>query len=368
MLFAHISGADSLREISQGMASQSRNLNHWGIKSIPSPSALSYANAHRPYEVFKETFEYLVEKFQPLSQKENKPKPNGLKTKLFSVDSTTIDLCLSLFPWAKFRRAKGAVKLHTVLDHDSLMPKFVALSQGGMHDVKALKELILPKFKFPEGSIVTMDRGYIDYGLFGHLCRQKVSFVTRLKDNTAYQELGENSVSQSVGIIGDTKIELTGIKGAECPHTLRRVVVYDPETKKTLDLLTNNFKLAASTIGLIYKARWQIELFFKQLKQSLKIKTFVGTSENAVKVQIYSALCALVLLRHIKNYSDSKRGKGAKISFSFSNMVMLVRLNMFQYINMMEWIKNPFIVPTFDLPDPNQQSLFGQQDNRGGVF
>jgi hypothetical protein len=368
MLFAYISGADSLREISQGMSSQARNLNHWGIKGIPSPSALSYANAHRPWELFKEMFEFLVEKFQPSDLKDCLRKPSGIKAKLFSIDSTTIDLCLSLFQWAIYRRAKGAVKLHTVLDHDSLMPRFVALSKGNMHDVKALKELVLPQFKIPEGSIVTMDRGYIDYGLFGQFCRQKISFVTRLKDNSAYREIEENLASKSDTILGDTKIELTGVKGQDCPFIMRRVVVYDPKTKKTLDLLTNNFKLAASTIGLIYKARWQIELFFKQLKQSLKIKTFVGTSENAVKVQIYSALCALVLLRHLKNLSDSKKQEGKRKSFSFSNMVMLVRLNMFQYISMIDWLKNPFVVPKFVFSDPNQQSLFGQHKSKGRVF
>jgi IS4 transposase len=252
------------------------------------------------------------------------------KNKLLSLDSTTISLCLSLFPWAKFRQTKGAVKLHLLLDHDGYLPTFAHVTNGKKQDVTIARQVPLAK-----GSIVAMDRGYNDYSLFSYWTTKGIYFVTRLKENADYIVIEERKLPQNRNILADQIIRFSGLTGKKnCPHCLRRVVVWDDEKKREIVLLTNHMEFGATTISAIYKDRWQIELFFKAIKQNLKIKTFVGTSENALYIQIWTALIAMLLIKYLKFK--------AKFDWSLSNLVALLRWNLFTYRDLWKWLDKPF--------------------------
>ena len=268
MLFCQLGRAHSLREISGGLRSCEGKLKHLGM-TAPSHSTLAYANEHRPWELYQQVF---LQFFERCRVQVVGKKTFRFKNKLISMDSTTIDLCLGIFDWAKFRRTKGAIKLHLLLDHDGYLPSFALITEGNVSDVRVARQ-----FHFDPGTIVVDDRGYNDYALFGRWTTQGVYFVTRMKDNALYEVVGEKEVPRNRNVLKDEMVELRGPKAIEkCPHPLRRIEVYDPETEEVLVFLTNNFKLGATTIAAIYKERWQIEIFFKALKQNLKIKTFRG--------------------------------------------------------------------------------------------
>jgi Domain of unknown function (DUF4372)/Transposase DDE domain len=329
MEFCQLGRAHSLREISGGLRSCEGKLKHLGI-TAPSHSTLAYANAHRPWELYQQVFLQLFDRcrIQVVGKKTFR-----FKNKLISMDSSTIDLCLEMFDWAKFRRTKGAIKLHLLLDHDGYLPCFAIITEGKISDVK-----VAHQFRFDPGTIVVDDRGYNDYALFGRWTAQGVYFVTRMKDNAVYEVVGEREVPQNRHVVKDEMIELRGAKAIEkCPYPLRRVEVYDSEKKETLVFLTNNLNVAATTIAAIYKERWRIETFFKALKQNLKIKTFVGTSANAVKIQIWTALIAMLILRFIQLRSQ--------FNWSLSNLVALLRMNLFTHRDLWEWINKPFEIP-----------------------
>jgi len=329
MLFCQLGRAHSLREITGGLRSCEGKLKHLGI-TAPSHSTLAYANGHRPWELYQEVFLQLFERcrVQVVGKRTFR-----FKNKLISMDSTTIDLCVEMFDWAKFRRTKGAIKLHLLLDHDGYLPSFALITEGNVSDVKVARQ-----FHFDPGAIVVDDRGYNDYALFGRWTTQGVYFVTRMKDNALYEVVGEKEVPQNRNVLKDEMIELRGPKAIErCPHPLRRIEVYDPETEKVLVFLTNNLKLGATTIAAIYKERWQIEIFFKALKQNLKIKTFVGTSANAVKIQIWTALIAMLILRFLQLRSQ--------FNWSLSNLVALLRMNLFTHRDLWAWLNKPFEIP-----------------------
>jgi hypothetical protein len=329
MLFCQLGRAHSLREITGGLRSCEGKVKHLGI-SAPSHSTLAYANEHRPWELYQEVFLKLFERCRiPVVGK----KTFRFKNKLVSMDSSTIDLCLEMFDWARFRRTKGAIKLHLLLDHDGYLPSFAIITDGKISDVK-----VAHQFHFDPGTIVVYDRGYNDYALFGKWTAQGVYFVTRMKDNAIYDVVGEKKVPQNSHILKDEQIEFKDPKAREkCPHPLRRIEVFDPEKKEVLVFLTNNMDLGATTIASIYKERWQIELFFKALKQNLKIKTFVGTSANAVKTQIWTALIAMLILRFLQ--------LRAQFNWSLSNLVALLRMNLFTHRDLWDWINKPFEIP-----------------------
>lgn len=332
MLFCQLGRAHSLREIEGGLKSCEGKLAHLGI-AAPARSSLSYANTHRPWELFEKVFYALFEK---VAAKAVGKKKFRFKNKLVSLDSTVIDLCLSMYDWAKFRRTKGAVKLHLVLDHDGYLPCFGLITEGKVHDVKAAHQI-----RFAAGTLVVDDRGYNDYRLFGQWTDGEVFFVTRMKDNAQFEVVEERTPPQNRGILKDQSIRLTGVGAQDkCPHLLRRVEAVREDTGDTLVFLTNHHGLGASTIAAIYKDRWQIELFFKALKQNLKIKTFVGTSANAVKTQIWTALVAILLLRYLQLSS--------RFGWSLANLVALLRMNLFTHRDLMAWIDQPFTTP----PDP----------------
>lgn len=332
MMFCQLGRAHSLREIEGGLKSCEGKLAHLGIEA-PARSSLSYANGHRPWQLFEKVFYGL---FEVVAAKVVGKKKFRFKNKLVSIDSTTIDLCLSLYDWAKFRRTKGAVKLHLVLDHDGYLPCFGIITDGKVADVKAAYQM-----HFAPGTIVVDDRGYNDYRLFAKWTNASVYFVTRMKDNALFDVVEERAVPTNRNILKDQIIRLSGTGAAEkCPHLLRRVEAVREDTGDILVFITNHLGLGASTIAAIYKDRWQIELFFKALKQNLKIKTFVGTSANAVKTQIWTALISMLLLRYLQLSS--------RFGWSLSNLVALLRMNLFTHRDLMAWLDKPFATP----PDP----------------
>jgi len=331
MLFCHLAQAKSLREICNGLACCEGKLRHLGVPDAPSRSTLSYANHHRPWELYESVFYQLLDRCKLAAP--GKPKRFRFRNKLLSLDSSTIDLCLSLFPWAKFRQTKGAIKLHLLLDHDGYLPTWAWITEGKKHDVKAAQGLHLPK-----GSVVALDRGYNDYSLFGDWCENGVYFVTRMKSNAVYQVVEYKDIPENGGVLSDEIIRLTSQKARkECPHLLRRVVYYDTQADREFVFLTNHLEFGSTTIAAIYKDRWQIESFFKALKQNLKVKTFVGTSPNALKTQIWTALIAMLLLRYLQLRS--------RLNWHFSNLVALLRWNLFTYRDLWEWIHKPFDTP-----------------------
>jgi hypothetical protein len=341
MLFCQLGRAHSLREITNGLRSCEGKLKHLGIEA-PKRSTLAYANEHRSWELYQKVFFNLLETCR--GQVKVK-KPFRFKNKLVSLDSTTIDLCLSMYDWAKFRRAKGAVKLHLVLDHDGYLPSFGVVTDGKRHDVKVAHTL-----RFDPGTIVVDDRGYNDYGLFGKWTEQGVYFVTRMKDNAVYTVTETRDVPQNRSILGDEIIQLTGEAGKKCPYPLRKVTYYNEEKDETFVDLTNHLKLGATTIAAIYKDRWQIELFFKALKQNLKIKTFVGTSANAVKIQIWTALIVMLILRYLQ--------LKAKFGWSLSNLVAILRMNLFVHRDLWAWLDHPYEGPPLSTMQPQAKLQF----------
>ena len=339
MLFCHMAVADSLREICNGLACCLGKLTHLGLKKAPNKSTLSYANRHRPAALFEDLFFTALNRFRSQGMLGKRSKPFRFKNKLMSLDATVITLCLDLFPWAKFRRAKGGVKLHVLLDHDDYMPSWVLISEAKKADVAMARSV-----KLNPGSIVAMDRAYNDYLLFGRWCVNGIFFVTRMKKGTHYKVVEEHVVPKNRNILADEIITLSSKKGKrDCPDQLRRVVVWDAENEREIVLLTNHLDFGATTISTIYKQRWQIELFFKAIKQNLRIRTFVGTSENALRIQLWTAMITMLLLKWLHYLS--------KESWSFSNLASMLRLNLFTYRDLKEWLDKPFGTPpvTLDL-------------------
>lgn len=319
MLFCHLGRADSLREISGGLLSCLGKLKHLGVKGAPKRSTLSYANEHRSWQLYEAVFYSFLSKCAVLAEGRKKFR---FKNKLFSLDATLIELCASLFDWAKFRQTKGAVKLHLLLDHEGYLPVFAHLTEGIVHEVNIARDL-----SFPKGSILVMDRGYLDYDLFRQCTEDEIYFVTRQKDNAAFKVVEERPLPDRGNILRDQYIEFTGYYTRKrYPYRLRRIEYWDEEGERVLVFVTNHFEFAASTICRTYKDRWQIEIFFKTIKQNLKIKSFVGTSPNAVLIQIWTALISILLLKYLQFRS--------RFNWSLSNLVAMLRYNLFTYRNL----------------------------------
>jgi hypothetical protein len=328
MLFGQFARCESLREICHSLHTLNGKLSHLGITKPPCPSTLAYANEHRPWEVFRDVF------FKVRGQCEEIAKLQKRKFRFHnpveSMDATLIPVCLSAFDWAHYRRAKGAVKLHLLLSHQGYLPKWATITTGKIHEVKVIKTLV-----FEPNTIVVIDRGYTDYQLYESWTKQKVYFVTRLKDNANYRVVERRPVPENGNVRCDQTIEFTGFYSQEkCSVPLRRISYWDPERKKRLVFLTNIFHLSANTIAQIYKDRWQIEIFFRAIKQLLPVQTFLGTSENAVQSQIWIALTAMLLLKFLQMKSQFK--------WSLSNLLVMIRINLMQYVNLWEWLSNPF--------------------------
>ncbi len=338
MMMGQLAGRNSLRDIIENISAQSHRLYHLGSAKL-SRSNLSRINCDKPYELYEALFGKLLSRCQAAAPRHNFRFNNPL----YSLDASTIDLCLSVFPWADFKTTKGAVKLHVGLNHAGYLPEFVTVTEGKTHDVTVGRTL-----NFPKGSIVAIDKGYNDYAWYNRLTDKGIFFVTRLKTNAKYRVVCSRPVLKSKGLICDQSIEFTGEETAKkCPVPLRRIGYKDAETGKKYVFLTNNFKLSARTIADIYKARWQVELFFKWIKQNLKIKAFVGTSKNAVLTQIWISLCVYLLLAFLKFQS--------KLQKSMQQILRLLQLNLFEKRDMMALLRGDPV--TDRLPNINQMAL-----------
>ena len=332
MLFCQLGRAQSLREICDGLASMEGKTRHLGIEPAKR-STLAYANEHRPWQLYESVFAGLLAHVRGSLNLGHRFK---FKNPLLSMDASVIDLCLASFDWASYKRRKGAVKLHMLLDHAGLLPKFCILTEGKVHEINIAREL-----RFTAGTIVVFDRGYVDYEWFRQLTNDKVWFVTRLRDNAQYRVVDELPLTRP-HILSDQMIELEKSREYNFePLRLRRVEIQLED--RTMEFFTNNFRLAAATIAEIYRDRWQIESFFKTIKQNLRIKTFVGTSANAVRTQLWSALIAILILKFLQ--------LSARRNWSMSHLVALIRMHLFSYRDLWKWLDHPFESPP-ELPTP----------------
>jgi hypothetical protein len=329
MLFCHLGRAQSLREICGGLAASEGKLRHLGLPDAPKRSTLAYANEHRPWQLYRSVFYQLLSRCREVAGR------HGLrfKNKLLTLDATLIELCATVFDWAQYRRTKGAVKLHLLLDHQGLLPSYALVTEGRVHESRVARSL-----RFEPGTIVVLDRGYTDYAWFNALDADGVYFVTRMKDNADYGVLERRAVPERGSVQRDEIIFLYKLARESARDLfLRRIQVWDEAQQRSLVFLTNHRHFAASTIAQIYRQRWQIELFFKALKQNLRIKTFVGTSANALQVQVWTALIALLLLKYLQ--------LRARFGWSLSNLAALLRQQLFVYRDLFDWIDQPFQPP-----------------------
>ena len=331
MLFCQLGHARSLSEITGGLAACEGKLVHLGVKSPPKKSTLSYANRHRPWEICRDMFEKLYQRCAAEAMHRGKRKFR-FRNKLLSLDATVIPLCIKTFDWAKYQTGKGAAKLHLLLDHDGYLPKFAVLTAAKTGDITVARNLA-----FEKGAVLVFDKGYADYDWWLGLTRQDVYFVTRLKDDASYGVVKQREVKPGGAVVRDEEILLTKIQEEGKEALMRRIEIWVEDQQKTMVFVTNHMKLAPTTIAEIYKDRWGIEAFFKTLKQSLRIKTFVGTSENAVLIQIWTALIAMLVVKFLQLKST--------FGWSLSNLVALLRQQLFVYRDLWSWINDPFQRP-----------------------
>jgi hypothetical protein len=329
MMFCHLADANSLREICGGLASCEGRLSHLGTR-IPARSTLAYANEHRDWKLYERVFHLLYEFCV---------KDLALKTKfkfknpLLSIDSTHIGLCSEMFPWATYSRQKGALKLHFTLDHAGYMPSAMVITTGKYSEL-----IVARRQQWEAGTILLFDRGFVDFSWFNRLSQQGVWFITRVKADMRYEIIESRKLENG----RDETVRLTGRSSRKKHPGLLRVVTIEKDNGEQFQFLTNNSTLAASTIAAAYKDRWEIENFFRFLKQNLKIKTFLSTSPNAVWTQIWTAVIAMLLLRYIQVKS--------KVTWGFSNLLYFLRMNLFVYRDLWDWLQQPFAPP-----DPNEQ-------------
>ena len=333
MMFCQFSGCDSVRDISNGLNSANGNLNHLSISRAPSKSTVAYQNAHRDSKVFRDIYYEMYRYFGQQAQWERGKFRFKMPIKL--LDSSTVTLTMSLYEWAHYTTKKGAVKMHTLLDYDSLLPEFVNITDGKCGDNKAAFDIPVTPH-----SVVVADRGYCDFALLNDWDSNNVFFVVRHKDNLLYSRIKELDLpgKRAQNVLIDEIIELDGTQAKrKYPKRMRRIAVWNDEHDYVVQLLTNNFKLAASTIAELYKARWQIEIFFRSIKLLLKIKSFIGTSCNAVETQIWTAMATMLLLCWLKYV--------AKYKWALANLVVSLRLNTFTKIDLEKWLNEPFTPP-----------------------
>ena len=329
MMFCQLAAARSLREICQGLAASEGKLKHLGVPQAPARSTLSYANEHRRWELFQEVFYELLQRCQAAAVGNKKFR---FKNRLLSMDSTSIDLCAEMYDWAKYKTTKGAAKVHLVLDNEGYLPVFACITDGKVHDVKVGRQ-----WRFEAGTIVVFDKGYVDYGWWQQMSADGVYFVTRLKQDLKYQILRENAIPEQGKVRGDHVIELESTQERAHRQALRVVTIWNEEKQEEMAFLTNHFDFGPTTIARIYQERWQIELFFKSLKQLLRVKTFVGTSANALKTQIWTALIAMLVMKYLQ--------LRAKYGWSLSNLVAILRQQLFVYRDLYVWLDDPFQAP-----------------------
>jgi len=343
MAFAQLTYRDGLRDIESCLQSVGSKLYHMGFRSKIKRSTLADANELRDWRIYADFAQVLIAIARPLYADD--PIGIELDQSLYALDSTTIDLCLSMFPWAKFRKHKAAVKMHTLIDLHGNIPTFIHITDGKVHDVNVLDE-ILPE----AGAFYVMDRGYIDFERLFIFEMSSAFFVVRTKENVLLQRRYSRPVDKTTGLRSDHTVILTSLESAKVyPDALRRITFVDKQTNKRLKFLTNNFALPALTIAQIYKSRWQVELFFKWIKQHLRIKAFYGTSENAVKTQIWIAISVYVLVAIVR--------KRLRLESSLYQILQILSLTLFEKEPILQVIQASDKEPN-TMRNPNQLILF----------
>jgi len=335
LCLGQLAGRHSLRDIESNMHAQSTRLYHLGAQPVPR-SSLARLNEKQPYTMYEALFNQLYARCQKLAPKHR----FRFQNKLYSLDASLIDLSLKIFPWAHYALGKAAMKLHLSLDHDGYIPHFASITEGKISDIELGRTL-----QYSRGSIVVFDKGYTDYKWFKALNNKGVFFVTRLRKNAIWRVNERRKVNKSTGLTCDQTITLTGIKPQKIGMPeLRRIGYRDPETGQCYEFITNNFNLSAQTIAEIYKERWQVELFFKWIKQNLKIKAFIGNSKNAIMTQIWVALCTCLMLAYIKF--------SAKLDWSLQKIIRILQLNLFMRRDLLSLLRGD---PPLDTSQNNKQ-------------
>lgn len=341
MLFCQFAKSQSVRDISNGLRSATGNLNHLGVRTAPSKSSVSYQNKHRRWELFRDFYYALLKSLgQQAGFKQTKFR---IKSKIFLLDSTTISLCLSVFDWAKYKTAKGAVKMHTLLDYDGNLPAYINITDGKTADNKGAYDVPLT-----QNSVIVADRFYNDFHLLNVWDSNRVFFVVRHKENLRYETVKELDLPETrhSNLLKDEVITLTKKNSRrKYKGKLRRVSIWSEEHNCVIELITNNLKWSANTISELYKSRWQVEIFFREIKQLLHIKSFIGTTPNAVWIQIWTALITILILKALRAM--------AKYNWYLSNLMAFIRLNLFVKISLLQWLDRPFEHP----PDPNRENI-----------
>jgi hypothetical protein len=343
MAFAQLTYRESLRDIETCLRVMGSRLYHMGIKSTVSRNNLSHANENRDWRIYADFAQILINRAKTLYT--NEQLALDLDSTVYALDSTTIDLCMSLFPWACFRKTKSAIKLHALLNLRGSIPEFIHISEGTLHDVNIL-DLLIPT----PGAFYIMDRGYLDFKRLYHLHRERAFFISRAKKNFKCTRRYSHEVNKETGVQCDQTVMLTThYPSKNYPEPLRRIRFYDSEKLKRLVFLTNNFELPATTIAELYKSRWHIEIFFKWIKQHLRIKTFFGTSENAVKVQIWTAVSTYLLVAIMK--------KELRLEQSLYTILQVLSLSLFEKMPILEAFAK-YYVPVKNTSDCKQLTLF----------
>lgn len=341
LLYCHIAKADSLRDISNGLRSTLGNRSHLGLKHVPSKSSLSYINKHRSWEVFRDFYFLLYDHFK-LEGLPERDRLKNITRKLYLIDASVVPLCLSVFDWAAYRTRKGGIKLHAMLDYDGLLPVFCHMTDAKTHELMVAKEQVYPK-----GSVLVFDRAYIDFAWWKKLDSCGCFFVTRAKKNLDYRILAERSIKpkEKDCVIADYLIQIQSPIAMKADlGKLRLIRYYDPANDKEYEFLTNQMIWTASDVALAYKQRWEIEVFFKYIKQNVQIKSFIGTSPNAVLSQIWVGLISFLLAKHLKFKAQFK--------WSMANLINFLRLGTFSKVKLFDWLNYPFEVET---PPPKGQ-------------
>lgn len=331
MLFCQLAKSQSVRDISNGLRSATGNLNHLGVSRAPSKSSISYQNKHRDWRLFREYYFHLLKCFG--QQAAFRKFRFRIKARILLLDATTISVCLKVFDWAHYKTAKGAVKLHTLLDYEGHIPVYMVISDGKTGDNRAAFDIPLPR-----GCVVVADRFYVDLRLINDWDSSGALFVIRHKENLSFTVIRKNELNtdRNPHVLADEIIELKGrVSREKYPKKLRRVVVWDSMRQENVEILTNQFSWSANTVGEIYRCRWQIEIFFRDIKQLLHVKSFIGTSENAVMIQVWTAMITILILKVLKAMAQHK--------WYLSNLVSFIRLNLFVKIDLQQWLDEPFI-------------------------
>ena len=344
MSFAQLTYRNSLRDVEACLNAQPNKLYHMGIKGNPSKSNIADANQSRDWRIYAEFAQLLIHQARALYSGDS-AFSDDLDSTVYALDSTTIELCLSLFPWATFRSTKGAVKLHTLLDLCGSIPSFIKITDGSVHDVNILDDLL-----FEPGSFYIMDRGYIDFKRLYRIHKQLSFFVIRAKSNLDFRRLYSSTIDKSSGLCSDQIVRLNGIQTQhDYPENLRRIRFYDKETNKYYVLLTNNLQITAETGAELYKNRWKVELFFKWIKQHLRIKSFFGNSMNAVKTQVWIAVSIYVIIAIVR--------KQYQLKMSLYTMLQILSVSLFEKIELYDLLNGHIKKPTDDSSN-EQMNLF----------